>query len=145
MARRKKVSRVLEKAQQREASLRSIGSQLDLGNGLTLNAYSSRLRDLQSQLSTYNTTLSLLDKLSDDIAMTEQDVRDLSEKMLMGVGIKYGKSSQEYGMAGGVPKNKRRRSTTQRSSSPIATAQSQTATPESTNAPEPTNGKALVA
>lgn len=145
MARRKKVSRVLEKAQQREASLRSIGSQLDLGNGLTLNAYSSRLQDLQSQLSTYNTTLSLLDKLSDDIATTEQDVRDLSEKMLMGVGIKYGKSSQEYGMAGGVPKNKRRRSTTQRSSSPIATAQSQTATPESMNAPEPTNGKALVA
>ncbi|UBF25969.1 hypothetical protein K9N68_31270 [Kovacikia minuta CCNUW1] len=147
MARRKKVSRVLEKAQQREASLRSISSQLDLGNGLTLDTYSSRLQDLQSLVSNYNTTLSLLDKLSDDIATMEQEVRDLSEKMLMGVGVKYGKSSQEYGMAGGVPKNKRRRSTSQQSSSSVTPTQFHQTMPASTysTTSEPTNGKALVA
>jgi hypothetical protein len=146
MTRRKKVSRVLEKAQLREASLRSISSQLDLGNGLTLDTYSKRLQNLQSQLSNYNTTLSLLDKLSDDVAIAEQEVRDLSEKMLMGVGIKYGKSSQEYGMAGGVPKNKRRRSMSQPSSTSIVTPPVQTM-PESTNGNvfASTNGKALVA
>lgn len=137
MARRKKVSRVLEKAQQREASLRSINAQLDLGNGLTLATYSSRLQNLQSQLSNYNMTLSLLDKLSDDIATAERDVRDLAEKMLMGVGIKYGKSSQEYGMAGGVPKNKRRRGLTQ----PLSAVD---AAPQVTM-PEPTNGKVVTA
>jgi hypothetical protein len=36
MARRKKTSRILIKGQQREASMRSISSQLDLGNGFTL-------------------------------------------------------------------------------------------------------------
>ncbi|MBW4471708.1 MAG: hypothetical protein KME45_15050 [Stenomitos rutilans HA7619-LM2] len=146
MARRKKVSRVLEKAQQREASLRSISAQLDLGNGLTLTTYTSRLQDLQAQLSNYNTTLSLLDKLSDDIANTEQDVRELSEKMLMGVGIKYGKSSQEYGMAGGVPKNKRRRATSQPSSSASASPQFEMVTSTSTNGrnSETTNGSTLL-
>jgi hypothetical protein len=151
MARRKKVSRVLEKAQQREASLRSISTQLDLGNGLTLGIYSNSLQNLQSKLSNYNTTLSLLDKLSDDIATAEQEVRDLAEKMLMGVGVKYGKSSQEYGMAGGVPKNKRRRATSQPQVASAATPQVQTlqiqVMPESAPAiaAEPTNGKALAA
>jgi len=146
MARRKKVSRVLEKAQQREASLRSISTQLDLGNGLTLDTYSDRLQNLQSRVSAYNTTLSLLDKLTDDIATAEQEVRDLSEKMLMGVGIKYGKSSQEYGMAGGIPKNKRRRASSQQPSSAAASHQLQMAMPGTHDkAPESTNGKAPVA
>lgn len=159
MARRKKVSRVLEKAQQREASLRSISPQLDLGNGLTLTTYSIRLQHLQSQVSTYNTTLSLLDKCSDDIATAEREVRDLSEQMLMGVGIKYGKSSQEYGMAGGVPKNKRRRAISQQSSAATAvttattgttattvTTATQAAIPGATpdHTAHLTNGKALV-
>ena len=141
MTRRKKVSRVLEKAQQREASLRSISPQLDLGSGLTLDTYSNRLQDLQAQISNYNTTLSLLDKLSDDIANTEQDIRDLSEKMLMGVGVKYGKSSQEYGMAGGTPKNKRRRGTTQQTA---VAAQFQMIVPAATSGTATnTNGKAV--
>jgi DNA repair ATPase RecN len=143
MTRRKKVSRVLEKGQQREASLRSISPQLDLGSGLTLNAYSNRLQNLQNLISTYNTTLSLLDKLADDIANEEQDVRDYSEQMLMGVAVKYGKSSQEYGMAGGVRKNKRRRPTP----APTLSAQQiqRVATPATNGkVTESTNGKALV-
>ncbi len=155
MARRKKVSRVLEKGQQREASLRSISPQLDLGNGFTLESYSSRLQRLQNLLSTYNTTLSLLDKLADDIANEEQAVRDYSEQMLMGVALKYGKSSQEYGMAGGVPKNKRRRPTTAQTVSlkqfpMVATAATNGKTngnatePANGKATESTNGKALV-
>lgn len=143
MPRRKKVSRVLERGQQREASLRSISAQLDLGNGLTLATYSSRLQNLQDQVSNYNTTLSLLDKCSDDVATAEREVRDLAEQMLMGVAIKYGKSSQEYGMAGGTLKNKRRRGLSQQLSSGDAP---QTPTLDSTSEQPSslTNGKASV-
>ncbi|MGV0028958.1 hypothetical protein [Phormidesmis priestleyi] len=112
MPRRKKNSRVLEKAEQRSSSLKSISPTLDLGNGLTLSLYSNLIEDLRSKVAAYNTALSHLDKLSLDVAETELQMRDLSEKMLLGVGAKYGKSSQQYGMAGGTPKNKRRRSTT---------------------------------
>jgi hypothetical protein len=41
---------------------------------------------------------------------TEQQLRNLSEQMLLGVAVKYGKDSSEYGKAGGVPKSERRRS-----------------------------------
>lgn len=40
---------------------------------------------------------------------TENELGDMTEHMLMAVGTRYGKSSVEYGMAGGVPKNKRRK------------------------------------
>ncbi len=35
---------------------------------------------------------------------TERKLSDMAEHMLLGVATKYGKSSVEYGMAGGVPK-----------------------------------------
>ena len=40
---------------------------------------------------------------------TERELADVAEHMLMGVATRYGKSSVEYGMAGGVPKNQRRK------------------------------------
>lgn len=38
---------------------------------------------------------------------TERELADMAEHMLLGVATQYGKSSVEYGMAGGVPKNQR--------------------------------------
>lgn len=40
---------------------------------------------------------------------TESELGDMTEHMLMAVATRYGKSSVEYGMAGGVPKNQRRK------------------------------------
>lgn len=111
MARPKRSSEVLQKAEKREAGLQSISDTLDLGNQLTLETYSQRIQVLRSQVFIYNSTLSTLDDLSRDIKGTEQELRALSELMLLGVAAKYGKDSGEYGKAGGTPKSERRRPT----------------------------------
>jgi uncharacterized protein YoxC len=109
MTRRKRTSDILEKAEQRAASLKSIATTLDLGNDLTLSAYTSLIDDMRSKLATYNTILSEVDNACTDVADTEKVLRDLSEQMLMGVVTKFGKNSHEYGMAGGVRKVDRKR------------------------------------
>lgn len=112
MARRKRNSSTLARAERRLESLRSIHTALDFGNGLTLDAYAGLIHDLRSKLAVYNTALSSIDKLADDVNTVEQAVLEMSEKMLLGVGSRYGKTSQEYEMAGGSRRRTSRRSTT---------------------------------
>lgn len=109
MTRRKKSSITLEKAERRIAGLRSINASLDLGNGLSVDAYNTLIEDVRSKLSTYNTTLSTVDKIYNMLLEAERSLGDYSEHILMGVGTRYGKSSDEYEMAGGVRKSERRR------------------------------------
>jgi uncharacterized protein YoxC len=124
MARRKRNSSVLERANRRIESLQSINTQLDFGEGLTIQAYATIINDLQSKLAAYNTALSTIDKLTDDVKNAEQAVITMSEKMLLGVGSRYGKTSQEYEMAGGVrrgnTKNKRSVVGNSKASNPLA-------------------------
>ena len=109
MARPKRTSTALEKAARRAASLASINSQLDLGNGLTLPAFSSLIETMRTKENAYNSALSNLDKLYREMLETERELSDMAEHMLLGVAAKYGKSSVEYGMAGGVPKKQPRK------------------------------------
>jgi hypothetical protein len=110
MARRKRNSTALAHAERRIESLRSINAALDFGNGLTLAAYTSLIHELRSKLAAYNTALSTIDKLADDVNTVEQTVLEMSEKMLLGVGSRYGKSSPEYEMAGGSRRKSSRHS-----------------------------------
>ena len=64
---------------------------------------------MRTKENSYNSALSNLDKLYRDMLETERELSDMAEHMLLGVATKYGKSSAEYGMAGGVPKNQRRK------------------------------------
>ncbi|WP_445629448.1 hypothetical protein [Nostoc sp. DSM 114167] len=109
MARRKRTSQVLEKAVRRAASINSIDPNLNLGNGLTLPTFSSLIETMRTRENLYNTALSNLDKLYHEMLQTERELADMAEHMLLGVATQYGKSSVEYGMAGGVPKNQRRK------------------------------------
>jgi hypothetical protein len=112
MARRKRNSSVLERADRRIESLQSISVQLDFGQGLTIQAYTVTINDLRSKLAAYNTALSTIDKLTDDVNNAEKAVIAMSEKMLLAVGSRYGKTSPEYEMAGGA-----RRGTTKKKQS----------------------------
>jgi hypothetical protein len=109
MARRKRSSQVLEKAVRRLASISSIDPNLDLGNSLTLAKFSTLIETMQTKENAYNSALSSLDKLYREMLETEGELADMAEHMLLGVATRYGKSSVEYGMAGGVPKNQRRK------------------------------------
>ncbi|MEH2239735.1 hypothetical protein [Nostoc sp.] len=107
MARRKRTSQVLEKAARRAAGINSIDPNLDVGNGLSLPAFSTLIEKMRTKENLYNTALSNLDKLYQEMLQTERELADMAEHMLLGVATQYGKSSVEYGMAGGVPKNQR--------------------------------------
>jgi hypothetical protein len=111
MTRPTRSSHVLLNAERREASLRSISDKLDLGNNLRLSTYNESIAALRQKLSVYNTTIASLDGIARDIKGMEKDLRELSEKMLLGVAVKYGKDSSEYGKAGGVPKSERKKPT----------------------------------
>lgn len=108
MARRKRTSQMLEKAVRRAAGINSIDPKLDLGNGLTVSAFSTLIETMRTKENAYNTALSNLDKLYREMLEIERELADMAEHMLLGVATRYGKSSVEYGMAGGVPKNQRR-------------------------------------
>jgi hypothetical protein len=110
MARRKKTnSRVLEKATLRAASLQTIGSDLNFGEGLTLKAYNQMIQEVRSKMATYNASLSQVDQTKAEIVELEKVLGDFSDRMLTGVATQFGKNSPEYTIAGGVAKADRRR------------------------------------
>lgn len=109
MPRLKRNSTTLSRAERRMESLKSLKIPLDFGNGLTLPAYNSLIDEVRSQLADYNTALSGIDKMADDISTAEQALLKMSEQMLLGVASRYGRASQEYEMAGGTRRRSSRR------------------------------------
>jgi len=105
MPRQKLNSDLLNKANQRAVSLQSIDPQLDLGRGLTLNAYLAAIDQHKTNLDDYNRMLSAIEQLSRAVEESEKTLKDLTERMLLGVGAHYGKDSEEYVMAGGARKS----------------------------------------
>jgi uncharacterized protein YukE len=109
MARPKRNSRILSRAEMRLASMKSINPTLDVGDGLTVKDYTDKIATLRQSLAAYNTTLSTIDVLLTQITENERDLADYSEKILRGVAYKFGNNSHEYQMAGGIRKSDRKR------------------------------------
>ncbi len=105
MPRKKLNSDALAKANERAVNLQSIDPNLDLGNGLTLAAYMEAIAALKKNLDDYNRALALVEQLSDAVEETEKILKDLTERMLLGVGAAFGKDSSQYGAAGGARKS----------------------------------------
>jgi galactokinase len=108
MARMKRKSASVDKAKTRASSLESIDKTLDLGNGMTLAGYNKQITDTETALNDYNAKLSELDEALNDLQASEKTLDDLTERMLAGVGSKFGKDSNEYEKAGGVRKSERK-------------------------------------
>ncbi|MBI4617259.1 MAG: hypothetical protein HY720_26840 [Planctomycetes bacterium] len=109
MPRQKKHSMVLRQADMRAAAMGSLGSTLDLGKNLSPEKYLAAIADLRAKLSSYNEILSHADAAKNAFHASERVVRDLSERMLAGVGATFGKDSVEYEKAGGVRKSEHKR------------------------------------
>ncbi|MEH2267809.1 MAG: hypothetical protein V7K68_05150 [Nostoc sp.] len=105
MARQKRNSRILGKAETRLASIKSINSSLDVGEGLSVKDYTVKIESLRQSLEAYNTTLSTIDILLTQILENEENLADYSEKFLRGIAYKFGNNSYEYQMAGGTRKS----------------------------------------
>ncbi|MBC7970094.1 MAG: hypothetical protein H7Z11_08215 [Verrucomicrobia bacterium] len=133
MARQKRTSSALTKAEQREAGMRSIDETLDLGNGLNLQNYSQKIQNLRSHLSLYNTSLAQVDDLTRKIKAIEAELNKTSEQMLLSIGGRYGKDSSEYGKAGGSPRGERRRRIAATPPAPVEEKNLEPIIPSSTN------------
>ncbi|MBW4418694.1 MAG: hypothetical protein KME13_05645 [Myxacorys californica WJT36-NPBG1] len=150
MTRPTRNSKPLEKAELRAKNLQSIDPNFDLGNGLSLAAYTVDLTSLREKLDTYNDMIETLDRIGQEIQLAEESINDFSEHILLGVAARYGKGSNEYAIAGGARKNSRRqtiRNTTARLAPQIAeeTPSTQSVTQSMLQdmmvAPVSTNGK----
>jgi hypothetical protein len=108
MARRKRSSLTLERSERRAAGMRSIQADLDLGNGMTVEAYTAAVEAMRNTQNNYNTLLSSVDQAYNDMLAMERNLAELSERMLSAVAVKYGRNSTEYEMAGGVRRSERR-------------------------------------
>ena len=111
MARIKKTSKIVEDANTRLASIKSIGANLDLGNGVTTVVYSDLIEQTRTVLEEYNTALSLVDEKQNLYRKIEKELKALHERVLISVAAKYGKDSNEYEKAGGVKKSERKKPT----------------------------------
>lgn len=110
MTLKKKSAPILEAASTRIAGVKSIGNDLDLGNGLSVTTYSTAIVALRTVLEEYNTALTDADVKRSEFKEKQKSLKDLHERMLMGVGARFGKDSVEYGQAGGVRKSEHKKS-----------------------------------
>jgi hypothetical protein len=111
MARRKRSSNVLEKAERRASGMNSIGADLNLGDDLTLASFWEDIQNLRTLQQDYNQHLSSLDDKYNKILVAEKALSTKSERLLKAVAVLYGPDSSEYEMAGGRRRSERRRST----------------------------------
>lgn len=107
MTRKKRTSRILEKAELRSAGLKAIDPTLDFGDVRNLNNMTQLIEQLRTKIDSYNTALAVIDSSKTEIEELEKNLSDITEKMLIGVAFQYGKDSREYQMAGGVRKSDR--------------------------------------
>jgi len=111
MARAKRSSQSAQNAQTRADAIAGIDPNLDLGNGLTVPAFQASINAITDpktgSLTAYNSELSKLDGMQDTLEAQESALDDLSSRMLAAVGVKFGKDSKEYEMAGGTRTSER--------------------------------------
>ncbi|MGJ5672278.1 MAG: hypothetical protein ACR9NN_01400 [Nostochopsis sp.] len=106
-------SAAVDKAQRRLALLKSIDEHLDLGNGLTIEAYNQLINTARAKLEAHNTLLSNLDESRQTLNQIDKVLSEMSERMLTGIATIYGKNSIEYSKAGGSNRKRSKQSTLQ--------------------------------
>ncbi len=108
MSRVKKTSLVITNARKRYAGMQSISSGLDLGDGLTVSAFSLSIEETESLLAKYNEMLSEIDGIHNELLKKEAELKDLSSRIFNTVAGKYGKNSIEYEKIGGTRTSERK-------------------------------------
>jgi hypothetical protein len=109
MPQRKRNSIALTKAERRIEGIQMINSELDFGNGFSVTNYNTKIIQLRDKLAAYNQARAMVDKTQNALLDAERELNGYSEMMLLSVASRYGKNSDEYGMAGGKRKSGRKK------------------------------------
>ncbi len=107
MSRRKRSSRILEKAEFRVAGLKAIDPNIKFDDTCNLQSLTQLIEQFHNMLDDYNAAIAMIDSSKKKLDEMEKTLSQISDKMLMGVGFKYGKNSTEYELAGGVRDSER--------------------------------------
>lgn len=111
MPRSTRKSLALQKAESRLKGMQSLNQLFTTSNEFSLKSYSLAIENLQRKLNHYNETIDNLNRAHKEIELAEEALNDMSEHMLLSVAAMFGKSSNEYAIAGGTRKNTIRRGT----------------------------------
>jgi hypothetical protein len=109
MAQRKRNSIALTKAERRIEGIHLINPKLDFGNGFSLTSYHTKIVELREKLAAYNQARTMVEKTQNALLQAERELNTYSEMMLLSVASRYGKNSDEYGMAGGTRQSGRKK------------------------------------
>ena len=107
MPRRKRSSRILEKAEFRVAGLKAIDPSINFDDTYSLQNLNQLIENFHNMLDDYNAAIAMIDSSRKKLDEVEKTLSQVSDKMLVGVGFKYGKNSNEYELAGGVRDSER--------------------------------------
>ncbi|MDF5707573.1 MAG: hypothetical protein PUP90_07790 [Nostoc sp. S4] len=102
MSRKKRSSRILEKAQFRVAGLKAIDQNINFDDTYNLQNLTQLIEKFHNMLDNYNADIAMIDSSRKKLNEMEKTLGQVSDKMLTWVGCKYGKNSNEYELAGGV-------------------------------------------
>jgi hypothetical protein len=102
MARTRRGSAVLENARQRLSGLKAITPKVNFGSALDIDEYEQEINDLSASLDKYNETITLLDRLQNELEDKEVLVKDKNRRMLAATGAQYGTNSSQYEGVGGT-------------------------------------------
>jgi hypothetical protein len=89
-------SHVVTTAQLGIDKIRSIDPKLDLGNGLTLDKFADNVKMTQAAIARYNTAAAELANMNRAMRAQETGLRKDLNRLVMGVGAKYGEASTQY-------------------------------------------------
>ncbi|MEH2118883.1 hypothetical protein [Nostoc sp.] len=107
MPRTKRSSRILEKAEFRVAGLKAIDPNINFDDTYSLQNLSQLIENFHNMLDDYNAAIAMIESSRKKLDEMEKTLNQVSDKMLVGVGFKYGKNSDEYELAGGVRDSER--------------------------------------
>lgn len=109
MPRKKRSSKVYDKALQRMAAMRSINSNFDFGNNVNAVSYQQAIDEFKISLDDYNLILSVADEKQSVLDDREDFLNDMNERTLSGAASHYGRDSKEYDQAGGTRTRERKK------------------------------------
>lgn len=109
MRQKRLTSKILAKASARASGLESVDPVPDVGPHVTVVGYKAKIDDTQGKLNAYNTLLAEVDEARNLLEASEKELNTYGIQMLAAVGIKFGRNSNEYEMAGGRRPMDRRR------------------------------------
>lgn len=104
---RKSATPAMNDAEQKIAGMKSIDSNLDLGNGVSVTAVEAVLAETRAALEDYNSTLAMADEKLNVFNAKEKALKAINKKVLPATGLKFGTDSDEYEKAGGIRESER--------------------------------------